>query len=82
MDSCVSRVSVGLRIWCGHCGGLGGIPGPGTSMCRGCSHKKKKAKQNMTLNAILLRPKLQLYPLPLPAARPQFDLEVLQRPRL
>ena len=35
----------GLRIWCCHSCGSVLDPGPGTSMCCGCSHLKKEKKR-------------------------------------
>ena len=51
-----SCVASRLRIWHYHCSalghfcGVGSIPGPGTSACRGCSQKKKKKKNPKTKN--------------------------------
>ena len=44
----------GLRIQCCLCGSKGSIPGLGTSICHGCSQKKRKKLLQNTLCSIFL----------------------------
>ena len=39
------EAQVRSQAWCSGLKDLDSVPGPGTSVCRGCGHKKKKIRE-------------------------------------